>query len=161
MKGMNNMTDITFDLKGTVISLRAGALIRHSRQVLICRPPEERWWYVPGGSIVTGETSLEAIKRELEEEIQGNYEIEQPSLFAESFFTVDNRRYQQFCVYYEVSWLGSPADLVGKSHEEFRWVKVRDLRSYPLKPDYIASVLTKKPSTLRHMIFRDIQQGGA
>ena len=131
------MTDITFDLTGTVISLRVGALIRHSGKVLICGPTEEDWWYVPGGSIATGETSLKALRRELKEEIQGDYAIEQPSLSAESFFTLDDRLYQQFCIYYEVAWLGSPADLVGKSHEEFRWVEVCDLRSYVLKPDYI------------------------
>ena len=105
------MTDITFDLSGIVVNLRVGALVQSEGNVLICRIPSEEWWYVPGGRIAVGEPSIDAISRELSEELEGEWAIGSLVASSENFFTLDSRRCQEICFYYAIEWLSDPKAL--------------------------------------------------
>ena len=153
------MTDITFDLSGFVVNLRVGALVQSEGSVLICRMPSEDWWYVPGGRIAVGESSIDAISRELNEELEGEWIIGSPVASSENFFTLDSRRFQEICFYYAVEWLSDPKALTTLSHEEFKWVAKGELGNYTIKPDFIQSLLTAGHETMQHIIHQDAEQG--
>jgi len=54
-----------------------GCLIINDGKILLCRSPKWRnLWVVPGGHIEYGETIEEAVKREVEEEVGLNVELE-------------------------------------------------------------------------------------
>ncbi len=149
------MTDITFDLDGTIVNLRAGAFIFCGDLVLLCRLPEEQWWFVPGGRIRCGETSLEALRRELSEEVAGDYRILQPLLTSENFFSLAGRSYHEHCIYYAVRWDSDPSLLIVRSREVFEWVRRGDLSDYVLKPAFIVEYLRSMPGGLSHVVHRD------
>jgi 8-oxo-dGTP diphosphatase len=46
----------------------AFAIILHSRQVLLVKARDKRTWQLPGGRLEAGETSLQALAREVKEE---------------------------------------------------------------------------------------------
>lgn len=154
------MTDITFELSGTRINLRVGAIISFRDKVLICRLPGAGWWYVPGGRIAVGESSLEALKRELAEEITGEWEIESPIASSENFFEFDGNTYQEQCMYYSVSWRSTDEGASALSHEEFRWVSRDEIPDYVVKPPFVKALLLQQDNQLRHFIHHDAQQGG-
>ncbi|MEZ0232167.1 MAG: Nudix family hydrolase [Methylophilaceae bacterium] len=56
-----------------VVNAAVAVLLRADGQVLIAQRPEGKpwagWWEFPGGKIESGETALEALKREVEEEL--------------------------------------------------------------------------------------------
>ena len=76
------MSDICVELSGTLLNFRVGGIILSDKQILLCRLTEELRWYLPGGRIRTGESSLAAIHRELE----GVWEVTSLKATAENFF---------------------------------------------------------------------------
>ena len=69
------MSDICVELSGTLLNFRVGGIILSDEQILLCRLTEESWWHPPGGRIRTGESSLAAIHREPDEELEGEWEV--------------------------------------------------------------------------------------
>ncbi len=72
------MSDITIDVNGYCINLRVAGIVRLDDQILVCRMIDRDWWFLPGGRIKANESSLQALQRELCEEI-GNQFSHHPS----------------------------------------------------------------------------------
>jgi ADP-ribose pyrophosphatase YjhB (NUDIX family) len=68
--------------------IRVSALLRWRGRILLCRQekPGKEYWLLPGGGVDSGETLVEALQRELEEELGIEYEfpIEGPIALADS-----------------------------------------------------------------------------
>jgi len=60
-------------MKSNIIDVAVGVIVRPDGQVLLGQRPEGKpwpgWWELPGGKIEPGETVLQALARELDEEI--------------------------------------------------------------------------------------------
>lgn len=106
------------------------AVIRRNGRYLACRrPPEKRHgglWEFPGGKVLEGESREDAVRRELDEEL----ELETVELGALLFTAVD--RGAAFVIdFVEVRALGSP---VLHEHSEVGWFTPSELRGLPLAP---------------------------
>ena len=130
------MSDICVELSGTLLNFRVGGIILSDEQILLCRLTEESWWYPPGGRIRTGESSLAAIHRELEEELEGEWEVTSLKATAENFFDYRGQLCQEFCIFYEVRWLSDRNKLISKSHEVFCWFTLDALATLDIKPAF-------------------------
>jgi ADP-ribose pyrophosphatase YjhB (NUDIX family) len=68
--------------------IRVSALLRWRGRILLCRQekPGKEYWLLPGGGVDSGETLVEALQRELEEELGIEYEfpIEGPIALVDS-----------------------------------------------------------------------------
>jgi len=68
--------------------IRVCALLRRGDRVLLCRheKPGKEYWLLPGGGVERGESLLEAVRRELAEEVglRGDLPLEGPVAIAES-----------------------------------------------------------------------------
>ena len=149
------MTDLVFDIDNIQINIRVGAIILATEQVLICRLKSLDTWYLPGGRISAGETSRDALERELKEEIEGAWSIEEPVASSENFFYRGETQIQEFCTYYRVKWIGSTQKLKVLSHEEFRWIKLDEVEHYPIKPDFVKPLIINPSPYMSYFIHRD------
>jgi ADP-ribose pyrophosphatase YjhB (NUDIX family) len=72
--------------------IRVSAMLRWHGRILLCRheKPGKEYWLLPGGGVHVGETLLEALQRELREELGIDYEIpvEGPIALADSISPV-------------------------------------------------------------------------
>jgi 8-oxo-dGTP diphosphatase len=68
--------------------LRVAGLLRWNGRILLCRQekPGKEYWLLPGGGVEAGETLMEALARELDEELglPGDLLFEGPIAVAES-----------------------------------------------------------------------------
>ncbi|MGD0165749.1 MAG: NUDIX hydrolase [Gaiellaceae bacterium] len=68
--------------------VRVSAVLRWRGRILLCRQekPGKEYWLLPGGGVDAGESLLEALQRELTEELGVDYEIpvEGPIALADS-----------------------------------------------------------------------------
>ncbi|MCK6624358.1 MAG: NUDIX domain-containing protein [Anaerolineae bacterium] len=64
------MADISFDVGGCKFNYRVAAIIECHQRYLFTTAPGTDFWFLPGGRVKAGESSLEAIKRELQEELR-------------------------------------------------------------------------------------------
>jgi len=156
------MTDITFDLNNIKINLRVGAVVRRGDEVLVCRMRTEAWWFLPGGRIKTGESSFEAINRELREEIGDCFQIQRPIVCAENFFTLGGVVYHELCLFYEASFDdGASIRQYMDTNEVLEWIRRRDVTRFDLRPEFIKQHIIEPPSAFALVIHRNGQQSHA
>lgn len=82
----NKMNDITLSTPDGIFSCRVGIIIVKDGKILLVHDEEYGIYYTVGGRIRFGESSLEAAKREAEEELGFCPEIVRPMFIHENFF---------------------------------------------------------------------------
>ena len=114
------------------ILVAACALIDPDGRVLIAQRPVDKsmagLWEFPGGKIEPGERPEEALIRELQEEL--SITVREACLAP---FTFASHSYADFHLlmplYVCRRWDGM---VTAKEHQSLKWVRPRDLRSYPM-----------------------------
>ena len=117
-----------------VLLVSAVALIDVDGRILLAQRPEGKamagLWEFPGGKVEMGETPEQALIRELREElgIDTWASCLAPLCFA-------SHGYDDFHLLMPLfacrKWEGVPQ---GKEGQNLKWVRVQDLRSYPMPP---------------------------
>ena len=119
----------------------SSAIIRNkNNQILIMsRKKKESFrdcWEFPGGKLNNGETYLEALVRELKEEL--NIKINIQELVNYSFFKHQYRAFLLMMYVFEVKkWSGK---ICNNENEKIEWVSISELRGKKLLPANITVV---------------------
>lgn len=157
------------------INCRVAAVILHKNHVLLQGEPDGEFWTLPGGSIELLESSKEALKREMQEELEVDIRIERLLWVAEEFFMagnkvdegmVDDKPYHQLGFYYLVTPVADWYffDLDGTHHlpDEngtteiiFRWFDLNNLQDIILYPTFLVEALRELPAAIEHKVIVD------
>jgi 8-oxo-dGTP diphosphatase len=120
----------------------AGVMIKDGRILLCHRSPSRRWypdvWDLPGGHVEPGETSTEALKRELLEELG-------VSVHSLARHPVDRVRTPEFemDIWSVTDWDGTPENLDPDEHDAIAWFAAGDLTSLKMAHhSYLAFLVT-------------------
>jgi ADP-ribose pyrophosphatase YjhB (NUDIX family) len=148
------MPDIHFPLGDHKFNLRVGAIIRRGEAVLLLNLPGQAWCYTPGGRIATGESSREALTRELQEELGQPCPIGRQLLVGENFFTFRDQPIHEVCFYYEADLPGD-APPTTKDGEIVRWVQLAEIGALDLKPSFLKEHILRPQATASWVIHRD------
>jgi 8-oxo-dGTP diphosphatase len=117
-----------------LLLVAACALVDRDGRVLISQRPEGKTlaglWEFPGGKVEAGETPEDALIRELQEEL--GVETKAACLAP---LTFASHRYETFHLlmplYVCRQFKGTP---FGREGQAVKWVRVKELRSYPMPP---------------------------
>ncbi len=147
---------ISFDLADGCFNFRSVAVLIQSNHILIHRSPEEDFWTLPGGRVEFLETSDITVKRELLEELGLDCNVIRQLWHVENFFEYNGIKYHELADYFLVSFtpparIEAEIDFRGLETSVdllFRWVPLGNLKSYNLKPDFLADKLHKLPNTI-------------
>jgi ADP-ribose pyrophosphatase YjhB (NUDIX family) len=175
---MDNM--ITFERDRSRFSTRAVAVImdRDERRVLVSRATIDDSWALPGGRIEIGETSREAVVREMREELDVEVEVDRLLWVTEEFFEFAGLAWHGIAFYYLVRLpndspmydreessgieefvedLFIPEHLraeVNRLEMIFRWHNRERLHELVLYPRFLQDKLRVLPGTTEHIIRR-------
>ena len=118
------------------------AVIQNSAgEILVCKKPARRGvfpgqWAIPGGGIEPGERMLDALRREVREEVGLEIQAIQPLFFKDGEYPKlypDGSQQDVYMIFLLFSCRAvSKAVQLGEEFEAFAWVKAADLGQYDL-----------------------------
>lgn len=143
-------TDIQFKINDIIFNCRAVAIIIYDNKILFQKRKQDEFWALPGGKIRVGETTKEAITRELKEELGlVNFNVSDVATVSEYFFEFGKDKYHQFIFGHKVSvldseWIFKDETFTGIEEQEnllFKWFELNELETEPIKPDFVKEQL--------------------
>lgn len=115
-----------------IVEVAVGILIKPDQSILLGQRPEGKpytgYWEFPGGKIEPGETLLQALQRELQEEI--NVTIND----ASEFLVIEHdypHAYVRLHICLVSSWVGEPK---GLENQALSWILKKDIAKPSLEP---------------------------
>ena len=141
-----------------------GILFDENERVLIQRVAENPFYCLPGGRVELGESSLEAVKRELEEELGFDVKVEKPLFFLENFFTRANgKAVHEIGIFFKVTSEVAPKEdweIVENDKGElktlrYKWVTMKELEVQDVRPAFLKEKLLNLSKDFEQIVLRE------
>ena len=145
--------DISFKTPAGRFNYRVSAVIIRNGCLLTMQDNAYSYSYLPGGRVKMGETSAEAMQRELQEELRAALPVIRPLWICEDFFTEEDthERFHEICIYYllELPGIsGSDFSFIERGRRNsFEWIPFEELKDRYLYPEFIKERIWKLPES--------------
>ena len=140
--------DLTIKLDNAVFNYRIGLMIQRGDSILVEVNPEIDFVVIPGGRVKVLENTLDALKREIKEEMNINvldFEIKMKALI-ENFFEMNNKKYHELFILYKMN-INEDDNIFTENminHDSkanyYKWVKIKDLEKVNLLPESLRTL---------------------
>ena len=150
MKG--DFMDITINVEDYVLNVRASGIIIHDNKILLHKNINEAHYALIGGRVAIGESSEEALKREILEEMGKEVEIIEGLTTVENFFEMKGSKYYEILFVHKLEFkdekdkkiLDTIKNIEGKDYLRYEWIDIDKIDKCPLKPKVIKDMLKTK-----------------
>lgn len=136
------MKDLSVMIDNVKFNYRAGLLIEKGNKVLVECNPAIDFVTLPGGRVQTLESSMDALKREIKEEM--NIELDSGRIkmraLIENFFEMDEKKYHELYFLYKLKITSKDTEFkkdmknIDSKASYYKWVKKEDLEKENLLP---------------------------
>ena len=156
------MSNVAVFVDGIKFNFRVSALIENKGRYLLEKSIKTDFLNMPGGRVHAGESTLDAIKRELEEELKLENVTPKLIKISEQFFVFDNTKYHELnFVYYVKLKNNNPlaqSDNIQNYDNQTQtmvWIKRNDLKKYKILPEFIYTI--KKSRKISHLVKKEME----
>ena len=154
------ITDCGFERNGEWFRYRAAAIIVEEGCVLFVSDGGFEYLYSVGGGVRHGETSADAVVREVYEETGARYEIDRLSVIHECFWNEDDgaggvRKCHELAFYYMMKPRGTRALSGGDSKHKLHWIPIDELGNVKSFPTFMSNYFKRDHSGIEHIITDD------
>ena len=141
-----------------------GILFDEQNRVLIQKVADNPFYCLPGGRVELGESSVEAVKRELEEELGFDVVVEKPLFFLENFFKrASGKEVHEIGIFFKVTSTVAPKEdweLVENDKGilktlRYKWVTLKELENEDLRPAFLKEKLLNLSEDFEQIVLRD------
>ena len=157
------MADITLEVNNGYFIYKVGAIIIHENKVLMVKNENFEYYYTVGGRVHFGETSENAVLREVFEETGIELEIDRLAYVHENYFVADfldiaNAPCHELALYYLMKHSDDTENIKCNSigadggAESLHWLPVTELQNYKLFPEFYKTELQNLRNEVGHFI---------
>jgi 8-oxo-dGTP pyrophosphatase MutT (NUDIX family) len=155
--------DLTLPAGEYLFNHRVALILLHEGRLLTCRDADASWSYLPGGRVRAGESTLDAARRELREElgeaVGSACRLVRPVFLVENFFRQNGRAYHEVGVYHLAELPDALATSLAPAGAEpggpsFAWVPLTELERVDLRPAPLRPRLAALPAGMEHVVLR-------
>lgn len=140
--------DINVRIDDYVFTCRSVGIIRNNNKILFQKKINDKYYALPGGKVMIGETTSNAIKREIYEELLVESSIERIHSVIENFFLFDNNKNHQYIYCYLLnidnnSYIYNSDEFIGGEGKDiiYKWIDIDIINDEMIKPDYLKDIL--------------------
>ena len=147
---------------------RVSGLIIKENKLLLVDMDDSGFLCLPGGYVELGETTEEAIKRELLEEVGINFSTTKYLGMVENYFINKfSKKIHEISIYYPMS----PKDKIdttdftiiendkGKKIKlDFKWIDINNIDNYDVRPSFLKEQISTNDLEFNHLIFNQLDK---
>ncbi|HFI0666131.1 TPA: NUDIX hydrolase [Streptococcus suis] len=139
-----------------IFGVRATGLVVQDEKLYLVKSPEGKY-YTLGGAIQLGETTKEAVQREMQEELGIDVEVGPLAFIVENQFSLQEKSYHQIEFLYLVTPLSEPVTYLeeGDSIRQCEWIAFTDLKNLDINPAFLKTELATWRGQLQHFVNKD------
>lgn len=155
--------DLTLKTEKGLFNHRVAAVIINDNKILAQRNPKDNTYYLVGGRVSFGESTEEALVREVKEELNIDIKTYRPLWVNECFFIDQGTRFHEIGMYYLVSLDNTnfnhyEANFTTKENTKinyYEWLDINDIENIPLYPEFIKTKIKNTDKNLSLIITRE------
>lgn len=157
--------DLTLKTDSGLFNHRVAAVIVHNNKLLAQKNMQTGEYYLVGGRISFGESSEDALKREIREELKIEITNYRPLWINECFFIDSGKNFHEVGIYYLTDIEGTDFNLFTSSFEteedrrtnHYEWLDIDNLENIPLYPLFIKQEIKNTDDGLKLIITKEAQ----
>ena len=148
---------------GLTFMYRVGAIAVHNERLLVEHDAEHRLCFVPGGRVEYGENAMQALAREVREELGEEATIGRLALVTDNLFELDERRYQEIALYFLIEFAPGSTLLDRDGPFEgnepgtvFQWIPLDAVEQANLFPTLLQPRVKAIPPTTEYVVHPNV-----
>ena len=153
--------DISFKTTEGRFNYRVAGLIMKDNKLLIMQDKGQPYFYLPGGRIKMNEKSEDAVKREIQEELGVEVNVNRMLWINENFFKEETyeEQFHEVCFFYLVELKDNEhfkgnefvVDEEGKIHTYY-WKTLDEIKYINLYPQFLREKIVDLPLHINHIV---------
>ena len=158
------MEDIKIKDENGKFRLRVSGMIIKNNKLLVHETQKFKGYCLPGGHVEVGESTKQAILREMKEELKINVKITDLFCINENIYDTGETTSQEINYYYKLenldflpdeSFFVKEIDIGVVKEHKFAWIDINDLCDKNFKPDHMAKIIMKNLESKDNVILSD------
>lgn len=145
---------------------RVSGLVIKNNKILLVDMDDSGFLCLPGGYVELGETTEEAVKRELAEEISKEFEISKYIGVVENYFVnKKSKKMHEISFYYLMEVVDDIEDedfiLIENDNGhniklDFKWIDLDKIHLFDVRPRFLINIIKNEKLEFNHLIFNEL-----
>ncbi len=157
--------DLTLDVDEYKLNIRAAGVFIHDNKILTHKNVNKDHYALPGGRVEIGENSEKTVKREIQEELGKDIEVNGYIATIENFFEMDSKKYHEIYFLHKVEFANQEDknidytmhNVEGKEYLQYEWIDLEKINEYNLLPECLKDILSNNKFPV-HMINNELEK---
>lgn len=135
--------DVCFLRDGIRFNFRVSCMIRKGNQVLLHRKEKDTFWNLIGGRVALGESSVDAVRREIKEELGCDSKIHGLVRVCENFFPFNGETYHEMLMIFSGELMEEIQQEKIEDGIVVKWFAVDELEHVDVRPEFTKKMLVE------------------
>lgn len=150
-------TDVCYSCDGVKFNFRVSCVISSNGKFLLHKKKKDSFWNLIGGRVSLGESSIDAVRREIKEEIGCSCSIKSLANVSENFFTLNNTVYHEILMIFYGELEDDIKEENIESDIEIKWFSREEIEKLDIRPKYTKNILKEKNTAIEWTVNNELE----